>query len=184
MAVFTVVLGVFGAGTARAVDKTLTWEGAFPIIGTQSVKSVVHVDVPAKAAPGQTVSVPFSIDVDAGTAAADGLRLVGVTKLGGKIDAKVNVTASGGKVDPVRVTLDIPETKVPEQGGLTFTANGTVDFTVSAGTPAGPAKSAVDKEAVSHITTDAKDPSLAKFDVNLTLSPPEQDTVLGTTEVG
>lgn len=96
----------------------------------------------------------------------------------------MNVTASGGKVDPVRVTLDIPETKVPEQGGLTFTANGTVDFTVSAGTPAGPAKSAVDKEAVSHITTDAKDPSLAKFDVNLTLSPPEQDTVLGTTEVG
>ncbi|WP_158891146.1 DUF6801 domain-containing protein [Amycolatopsis anabasis] len=180
-AVAMAATGVLGAGTAGAADKALTWKGGFPVIGDQSVKSVIHVDIPAKVSSGQAVSVPFSIDVDAGAGAGDGLRLVGAKKLAGTIKSSVTLTASNGQSVPLKIELPIPDTEVPKEGPLTFAAKGSVDFKVPAGVPAGPAKTAVDAKATSHIVTDSL---LGEFDVNLVLDPPDQDTVLGTTEVG
>ncbi|SDC46191.1 DUF6801 domain-containing protein [Actinokineospora iranica] len=172
---------MFGVGSAAAVDKELTYKGAFPLIGEQTVSTVVHVDIPEKATAGETLSVPFSIDVDAGEATTQGLQLVGAKKLSGGIKASVTLTISDGQSVQVPVELPIPETAVPTEGTLKFTAEGSVDFTVPAGVPAGEATTKVDPEAVTHVVTDS---SLGEFDVNLSLAPPEQDTVLGKTQVG
>ncbi|GAA4524343.1 DUF6801 domain-containing protein [Amycolatopsis samaneae] len=184
LAVAAAVVTVCGAGQAAAADKSLTWKGGFPIIGDQTVKTVVHVDIPAKATIGQPVSVPFSLDVDAGDSTADGLRLVGAKKVGGAIDASVSLKVSSGQAISLKVNLPIPDTEVPASGPLKFTAKGKVDFTVPQGTPAGKATTSVEPKSVTHVTTDASDPSLAKFDVDLALDPPSQDTVLGSTDVG
>ncbi|MFD9888511.1 DUF6801 domain-containing protein [Amycolatopsis sp. NPDC059027] len=182
--VTAVTVGLLGAGTASAADKELTFTGEFPIIGTQSVKTVVHADIPASVQPGDTVDVPFSLDVDAGASAGDGLRLIGATKLSGTITSSVTLTANGGQTVPLSVEVPIPETPVPAQGPLTFKADGTVKFTIPQETPTGEAKTTVDPKAGTHIKTDVQDPSLAEFDVNLQLDPPDQDTLLGTTQVG
>jgi len=180
-ALAALALFLFGSGNALAADKALTFSGEFPLIGKQQVSTVVHVDIPATATPGQTVSVPFSIDVDSGAAAADGLRLVGATKISGSIKAASVVTLSDGQSVSIPVELPIAETPVPATGPLTFTAEGSVDFTVPTGVAAGDATVSVDPAAVSHIVTDS---SLGEFDVNLSLDPTDQDTTLGTTTVG
>ncbi|MFD9894874.1 DUF6801 domain-containing protein [Amycolatopsis sp. NPDC059027] len=184
VAVAAAVVTVCGAGAASAADKPLTWKGGFPIIGDQQVKTVVHVDIPAKATPGQPVSVPFTLDVDTGDGVGDGLRLVGGKKIGGSIDAAVAIKVSDGKSISLKVNLPIPDTQVPPSGPIKFTSQGKVDFTVPQGTPTGKATISVDPKAVTHVTTDVSDPSLAKFDVNLALDPPDQDAVLGSTDVG
>jgi hypothetical protein len=173
-------VAVLSAGPAAAAEKTLTYRGAFPLIGDQQVTVVVHADIPATATAGSPVSVPFSLDVDAGQTAGDGLRLVGATKVSGSITSKVNV-AIGDQSVAIPVELAIPETPVPAEGSLKFTAQGQVDFTVPAGTPAGEATSSVDAAANTHVVTDS---GLGEFDVALALDPPDQDAVLGTTTVG
>ncbi|WP_026361234.1 DUF6801 domain-containing protein [Amycolatopsis nigrescens] len=180
-AVAAVAVGVFGAGMASAADKELTFSGEFPIIGVQSVKTVVHVDIPANVKPGDALDVPFSLDVDAGAAAGDGLRLVGATKVSGDIKSSVTLTVSDGQSVPLSIALPIPETPVPAEGPLVFKAEGAVKFTVPGGVPTGEAKINVDPKAVSHIITDS---DLGEFDVNLALDPPDQDTLLGTTQIG
>lgn len=180
-AVTAVALGVFGAGMAAAADKSLTFKGAFPLIGQQSVHTVVHVNIPAKATPGQALTVPFSIDVDAGKAAGDGLRLVGAKNVAGTIKSSVTLKASDGRTVPLPIELPIPKTAVPPQGALTFAAKGSVRFTVPKGVAAGAAKTSVDATATTHVVTDS---SLGQFDVKLTLDPAGQDTVLGSTQVG
>ena len=178
-AVLAGAVAVAGAGPAAAAEKTLTYKGGFPLIGEQQVSVVVKADIPATATAGTPVSVPFSLDVDAGQAAGDGLRLVGATKVSGAIKSKVNVAIAGQSV-AIPIELPIPETPVPTEGSLKFTAQGQVDFTVPAGTPAGEATSSVDAAAATHVVTDS---SLGEFDVDLTLDPPDQDATLGTTTV-
>ncbi|WP_410674400.1 DUF6801 domain-containing protein [Amycolatopsis sp. cmx-4-68] len=173
-------VAVLSAGPAAAAEKTLTYKGAFPLIGDQTVSVVVKADIPATATAGSPVSVPFSLDVDAGQTAGDGLRLVGATKVSGSITSKVNV-ALGGQSVVIPVELAIPETPVPAEGSLKFTAQGQVDFTVPAGTPAGEATSSVDAAANAHVVTGS---GLGEFDVAMALDPPDQDAVLGTTTVG
>lgn len=172
-------LAIVFAAPAAAAEKTLTYRGGFPLIGDQTVTVVVGADIPATATAGAPISVPFSLDVDAGQAAGDGLRLVGATKLTGTIKSQVNV-AIGGQSVAIPVELPIPETPVPAEGTLKFTARGQVDFTVPAGTPAGEATSSVDAAASTHVVTDS---ALGEFDVALTLDPPDQDATLGTTTV-
>ena len=167
------------AGTAAAVEKNLTYKGGFPIIGDQKVAVVVKAEIPAAAKAGEPVSVPFTLDVDAGQAAGDGLRLVGAKKLSGTISSKVNIALGEQKIS-IPIELPIPDTEVPAEGPLKFTAEGKVDFTIPAGTPAGEATSSVDAAATSHIVTDS---SLGEFDVQLALDPPDQDAVLGKTTV-
>ncbi|WP_026360139.1 DUF6801 domain-containing protein [Amycolatopsis nigrescens] len=178
--IVAILVGLFGGGMANAAEKSLTFKGAFPIIGEQSVTAVVKAEIPATATGGQALSVPFTLDVDAGVAAGDGLRLVGATKISGNIKSSVTIKLASGDTVPLPVELPIPETPVPPEGALTFSASGTVEFTVPAGTPAGTATTSVDPEAVSHVVTDS---DLGEFDVNLALDPPDQDTVLGTTEI-
>ncbi|WP_284747126.1 DUF6801 domain-containing protein [Amycolatopsis sp. RTGN1] len=173
-------VALLSAGPAAAAEKSLTFKGGFPLIGDQQVTVVVKADIPATATAGTPVSVPFSLDVDAGQAAGDGLRLVGATKVSGTIAAKVNV-AIGGQSVAIPIDLPIPETPVPAEGSLKFTAQGQVDFTIPAGTPAGEATSSVDSAATTHVVTDS---GLGEFDVDLTLDPPDQDATLGTTTVG
>jgi hypothetical protein len=172
-------VAVVSAGPAAAAEKTLTFKGGFPLIGDQQVSVVVKADIPATATAGTPVSVPFSLDVDAGQAAGDGLRLVGATKISGDIKSEVNV-AIGGQAVAIPVELPIPETPVPAEGTLKFTARGQVDFTIPAGTPAGDATSSVDPAATTHVVTDS---SLGEFDVELALDPPDQDATLGTTTI-
>jgi hypothetical protein len=95
-------LAIVSAGPAAAAEKTLTYRGGFPLIGDQAVTVVVGADIPATAAAGSTVSVPFSLDVDAGQAAGDGLRLVGATQLSGTIKSQVNVAIGGRSVAMTR----------------------------------------------------------------------------------
>lgn len=178
-ALLAAALAIVSAGPAAAAEKTLTYRGGFPLIGDQTVTVVVKADIPAATTAGSTISVPFSLDVDAGQAAGDGLRLVGATKLSGSIKSQVNV-AIGGQSVAIPVELPIPETPVPAEGSLKFTAAGQVDFTVPAGTPAGEATSSVDAAASTHVVTDS---GLGEFDVALALDPPEQDATLGTTTV-
>lgn len=173
---------LFGVGAASAAAKTLTWKGNFPIIGEQTVTTVVNAEIPATAKPGQTLDVPFSLDVDAGPAAAEGLRLVGATTLSGSISSKVNFTDSAGNTTPVDIKLPIPETPVPQQGPLKFTAKGAATITIPQNAATGPAQSAVAASASTHVETDSD--QLDKFDVQLSLAPPDQDTVLGETKVG
>ncbi|MEU0791712.1 DUF6801 domain-containing protein [Amycolatopsis sp. NPDC005961] len=173
-------VAVLSAGPAAAAEKSLTYRGGFPLIGDQQVTVVVKADIPATATAGTPVSVPFSLDVDAGQAAGDGLRLVGATEISGTIASKVDV-AIGGQSVAIPIELPIPETPVPAEGTLKFTAQGQVDFTVPAGTPAGEATSSVDSAATTHVVTDS---GLGEFDVDLTLDPPDQDATLGTTTVG
>jgi hypothetical protein len=173
-------IAVVSAGPAAAAEKTLTYKGGFPLIGDQTVTVVVKADIPASVTAGSPVSVPFSLDVDAGQAAGDGLRLVGATKVSGTIKSKVNVAIAGQSV-AIPVELPIPGTPVPAEGSLKFTAQGQVDFTVPAGTPPGEATSSVDSAASTHVVTDS---SLGEFDVDLALDPPGQDATLGTTTVG
>ncbi|WP_181776880.1 DUF6801 domain-containing protein [Amycolatopsis pittospori] len=169
------------AGTAAAAEKNLTYKGGFPLIGDQQVAVVVKAEIPATAQAGTPLSVPFSLDVDAGQAAGDGLRLVGATKVSGTISSKVNVALTGGQSVSIPVELPIPDTAVPAEGPLKFTAEGKVEFTIPTGTPAGDATSSVDGAATTHVVTDS---SLGEFDVQLALDPPDQDTVLGKTTVG
>ncbi|MFB9689858.1 DUF6801 domain-containing protein [Amycolatopsis plumensis] len=178
-ALLTAALAIVSAGPAAAAEKSFTYRGGFPLIGDQQVAVVVHADIPATATAGSTISVPFSLDVDAGQTAGDGLRLVGATKLSGTIKSQVNV-AIGSQSVAIPVELPIPETPVPAEGSLKFTALGQVDFTVPAGTPAGEATSSVDSAATTHVVTDS---ALGEFDVALTLDPPDQDATLGTTTV-
>jgi len=178
-ALLAAALAIVSAGPAAAAEKTLTYRGGFPLIGDQTVTVVVKADIPAATTAGSTISVPFSLDVDAGQAAGDGLRLVGATKLSGSIKSQVNV-AIGGQSVAIPVELPIPETPVPAEGALKFTASGQVDFTVPAGTPAGEATSSVDAAASTHVVTDS---GLGEFDVALALDPPDQDATLGTTTV-
>ncbi|MEU8639511.1 DUF6801 domain-containing protein [Amycolatopsis sp. NPDC048633] len=173
-------VAVLSAGPAAAAEKSLTFKGGFPLIGDQQVTVVVNAEIPATATAGEPISVPFSLDVDAGQAAGDGLRLVGATKISGTITSKVNL-AIGGQSVAIPIELPIPETPVPAEGSLKFTAQGQVDFTVPAGTPAGEATSSVDSAATTHVVTDS---GLGEFDVDLALDPPDQDTTLGTTTVG
>ncbi|MFD9890838.1 DUF6801 domain-containing protein [Amycolatopsis sp. NPDC059027] len=175
-----VAAGVLGAGPANAADKEVTWKAGFPIIGDQQVKSVIHTEIPATVKIGETVSVPFTIDADAGDVAADGLRLVGGTKISGAIRGSVVLTVSSGQSLPLAINVPIPETPVPPQGPLKFTASGKVELTIPKGVPTGPAKSAVGPKATSHVVTDS---GLGEFDVDLALDPPTQDTLLGTTTV-
>ncbi|SEF21308.1 hypothetical protein SAMN05421837_101808 [Amycolatopsis pretoriensis] len=178
-ALLACAVAVVSAGPAAAAEKSLTYKGGFPLIGDQQVTVVVKADIPATATAGTPVSVPFSLDVDAGQAAGDGLRLVGATKVSGSIKSQVNV-AIGGQSVAIPIELPIPETPVPAEGSLKFTAQGQVDFTVPAGTPAGEATSSVDAAATTHVVTDS---GLGEFDVALTLDPPDQDATLGTTTV-
>lgn len=180
-AVAAITVGVFGAGMAGAADKPLTYSGEFPIIGAQQVKAVVHVDIPKNVKAGDTVDVPFSVDVDAGAAAGDGLRLVGTKTLSGDIKTAVKLTVSSGQSVPLAIALPIPDTQVPAEGPLTFTAKGGVKFTIPGGVPAGEAKVNVEPTVSSHIKTDS---GLGEFDVPLKLDPPSQDTLIGTTQVG
>lgn len=167
-------------GTAAAAEKNLTYKGGFPLIGDQQVAVVVKAEIPATAQAGSPISVPFTLDVDAGQAAGDGLRLVGATKISGTISSKVNVALTGGQSVSIPVELPIPDTAVPAEGPLKFTADGNVEFTIPTGTPAGEATSSVDGAATTHVVTDS---SLGEFDVQLALDPPDQDTVLGKTTV-
>ena len=74
-ALLACAVAVVSAGPAAAAGKTLTYKGGFPLIGDQQVTVVVKADIPATATAGTPVSVRFSLDVDAGQAAGDGLRL-------------------------------------------------------------------------------------------------------------
>ncbi|OLR94912.1 DUF6801 domain-containing protein [Actinokineospora bangkokensis] len=179
-ALTALALLLFGTGGASAAEKTLTFSGEFPLIGTQQVSTAINVEIPASATPGQTVSTPFSISVDAGASATDGLRLVGTTKISGSIAAAATVTLSDGQSVDIPVELPIAETPVPASGNLTFTAEGSVDFTVPTGVASGAATVSVASSANSHIVTDS---SLGEFDVALTLDE-GQDATLGTTQVG
>ena len=179
IAIAAALLALSTAVPAGAAEKPLTYKGGFPIIGDQKVAVVVKADIPATAHAGSPISVPFTLDVDAGQAAADGLRLVGGTKISGTIKSKVNVKVAGNAV-AIPVELPIPETPVPAQGTLKFTAQGQVNFTVPAGTPAGDATSSVDSAATTHVKTDS---GLGEFDVALSLDPPDQDATLGKTTI-
>lgn len=175
-----VAASVLSAGTAAAADKELTFEGEFPIIGIQTVKVVVHVDIPPNVTLGGPLDVPFTLDVNGGDAAADGLRLVGATKISGEIRAAARITVSNGLSVPLAVRLPIPDTPVPAQGPLTFQAKGGLKFTVPRGVPTGETKVNVEPKATSHIVTDS---DLGEFDLDLVLAPPTQDTRLGTTQI-
>jgi hypothetical protein len=100
------------AGPAAAAEKTLTCKGGFPLIGDQTVSVVVKAEIPATATAGTPVSVPFSLDVDAGQAAGDGLRLVGATKISGSIKSKVNVATSS--VDAAATTHVVTDSSLGE----------------------------------------------------------------------
>lgn len=173
-------LTLLGTSNAFAVDKSLTFSGSFPLIGTQTVTTVTHVNVPASVKRGTTVTVPFSIDVNAGQTAADGLRLVGATQISGNITASVSVKASNNTVYTVPVSLPIGATPVPATGPLTFTASGSVAFALPASAATGTATVSVNPNASSHIVTNS---ALGTFDVALTLSPASQNTTLGTTNI-
>ena len=173
-------LALLGTANASAVDKSLTFSGSFPLIGTQTVATVIHVNVPTSVKRGTTVTVPFSIDVDAGQTAADGLRLVGATQISGTIKASVSVKASNGTVYKVPVSLPIGTTPVPATGPLKFKASGSVAFALPATAATGTASVSVDPTASSRIVTNS---ALGTFDVALTLTPPTQNTLLGNTTI-
>ncbi|MBA8924926.1 hypothetical protein BC739_002125 [Kutzneria viridogrisea] len=185
------VTALLGAGIASAdvpVDKTLTWKGDFPVIGTLSpISTQMLASLPSPVTVGQPGgTVPVTLNVDAPADATNGLELVGAASVEGTVKATVVVTDSAGTTVNVPILLTIPKTATPASGEhLKFTATGNASF--PSPQHAGTATVVLDGASAS-TTLEPKDSSgndtaLGTFTVNLSLDPAGQDTSLGTVQI-
>ena len=189
-------LGVISAlllsGTAFAdvpVDKTLTWNGNFPIIGNlDPITTEIVTTLPSPLTSGSPGSTAFSVHIDAPPLATTGLEEIGAATVQGTADAWIFVTDPNGTKYVVDAALTIPPTPTPADGqDLVFTASGTVRFPGAFDT--GTATVAIDPD---HVTTtldpkqaDGSDTVLGTFNVQLALDAtnPPQDPMLGQVQI-
>jgi len=134
------LLGSAGVATADT-STNLTLDCPFPLIGTQSLQSIVTTNIPATAEINKpTGSFNISAANQIPSDAAVGLGLVGAKTLEGSAAAKSRLVQSSGTL-PLTVPLTIPSTPVPSSGAfevvasgqtpsLTFTAQDTIDIFV------------------------------------------------------
>lgn len=185
----TALLGGGIASADIAVTMDLTAKGTFPVIGElKPIKGHIVTTLPDPVTLGQSVSVPFSMAVDAPPDAGSGMNLIGADTIQGTVDATIILTDSAGTSTTIKVSLVVPSTKTPAEGqDLTFTSAGTVPFLVPTNAAKGPATVKIDPASIS-TTLDPKDSSgndtaLGTFNVPLTLDPAGQNTTLGTVQV-
>jgi hypothetical protein len=187
-----VIAGLLGSGIAAAdvpVDKTLTWNGVFPIIGKlDPITTEIVTTLPSPIVAGTPGSASFSVNITAGPLAGTGLRDVQAATVQGTADAWIYLTDPNGTKTVVDAALTIPSTPTPAAGQpLTFTATGTVRFPGAFDT--GTATVAIDPD---HVTTtldpkkaDGSDTVLHTFTVKLNLdaTTPPQDPTLGQVQI-
>jgi hypothetical protein len=187
-----VVTSLLCSGIAAAdvpVDKTLTWNGVFPIIGKlDPITTEIVTTLPSPIVAGTPGSASFTVDITAPPLAGNGLRAVAATTLQGSADAWIYLTDPNGTKTVVDAQLTIPSTPTPAAGQpLAVAATGTVRFPGAFDT--GTATVAIDTD---HVTTtldpkkaDGSDTVLKTFTVKLTLdaTTPPQDPTLGQVQI-
>lgn len=180
------------SGTAFAdvaVDKTLTWNGNFPIIGNlDPITTEIVTSLPSPLTAGTPGSTTFTVNIDAPPLATTGLQEIGAATVQGTADAWVFVTDPNGTKFVVDAALTVPSTPTPPDGqDLKFTATGAVRF--PGAFDAGTATVAIDTD---HVTTtldpkqaDGSDTVLGTFTVALALdaTTPPQDPTLGQVQI-
>lgn len=189
-------LGVIGtllcSGIAAAdvpVDKKLTWNGVFPIIGRlDPITTEIVTTLPSPIVAGTPGSASFTVNVDAPPLATTGLHDIQAATVQGTADAWIYLTDPNGTKTIVDAQLTIPSTPTPATGqDLKFTASGTLRFPGPFDTGTGTV--AIDPGHV--ITTldpkkaDGSDTVLKTFAVTLNLdsTTPPQDPTLGQVQV-
>ncbi|BBC35362.1 hypothetical protein SGFS_066560 [Streptomyces graminofaciens] len=120
--------GLFGAGSASAdpAPRSLRYTCPFPLIGDQPMTASVvwnasDTHVVGKATPRMPIDTTAKVGADV----TNTLRVVGARTVEGTADVHAVVAAPEGRI-PVKVTLRVPRTAVPESGPLTVPANGTI----------------------------------------------------------
>jgi hypothetical protein len=189
-------LGVIGTllcnGIASAdvpVDKKLTWNGTFPIIGKlDPITTEIVTTLPSPVTAGTPGSAAFTVNIDAPQLAGVGLRDIQAATVQGSADAWIYLTDPNGTKTVVDAQLTIPSTPTPAPGqDLKVTATGTVRFPGAFDT--GTATVAIDP---AHVTTtldpkkaDGSDTVLKTFTVTLNLdsTTPPQDPTLGQVQI-
>ena len=180
------------SGTAAAdvpVDKTLTWNGTFPIIGKlDPITTEIVTTLPSPIVAGTPGATSFAVNIDTPPLATTGLRDIQAATVQGTADAWIYLTDPNGTKTVVDAQLTIPSTPTPAAGqDLKITASGTVRFPGPFDT--GTATVALDP---GHVTTtldpkkaDGSDTVLKTFTVTLNLdsTTPPQDPTLGQVQV-
>ncbi|HEX3785634.1 MAG TPA: DUF6801 domain-containing protein [Pseudonocardiaceae bacterium] len=171
------------------MDKTLTWNGNFPIIGNlDPITTEIVTTLPSPIVAGTPGSARFTVDIDAPPLATTGLEDIGAATLQGTADIWVYVTDPNGTKAVIDAALTIPSTPTPADGqDLRFTATGTARFPGPFDT--GTATVAVDPDQVSTTLdpkqADGSDTVLGTFTVPLGLdsTTPPQDPTLGQVQI-
>lgn len=185
------VTGLLGAGIASAdtpVDKTFSFKGDFPVIGTLTpIKAHFAGNLPSPVTVGKTSKLfPISVDIDAPPDAGTGMNLIGAATVEGTATFVAVLTDSAGKKYTSKVQLTIPKSPTPPDGqDLKFTATGLAIIPVITNT--GAAVVAIDLNSAS-TTLEPKDDkgvdtALGTFTVPLTPDPANQDPTLGTIQI-
>lgn len=171
------------------VDKKLTWNGTFPIIGRlDPITTEIVTTLPSPITAGTPGSASFTVNVDAPPLATTGLRDIQAATVQGTADAWIFLTDPNGTKTIVDAQLTVPSTPTPAAGqDLKFSATGTVRFPGPFDT--GTALVAIDTD---HVTTtldpkkaDGSDTVLKTFTVTLHIdsTTPPQDPTLGQVQV-
>jgi hypothetical protein len=187
-----VITSLLCSGIAAAdvpVDKNLTWNGIFPIIGKlDPITTEIVTTLPSPIVAGTPGSASFTVNIDAPPLAGTGLRDIQAATVQGSADAWIYLTDPNGTKTVVDAQLTIPSTPTPALGqDLKFAATGTVRFPGAFDT--GTATVAIDP---GHVTTtldpkkaDGSDTVLHTFVVTLNLdsTTPPQDPTLGQVDI-
>lgn len=178
------LLGVGVASADVSVDKTIDFNGDFPIIGNlDPIAATTIATLPSPVTVGTaSASFPVTVNIDAPSLATTGLEAIGAATVQGTATVVVDFTDSTGAVTQETLTLTIPSTPTPADGSdLDFTATGT--GTVPAIANAGAVTVSVDQNGNSTTLdpkqSDGTDTALGTFTVDLNVDS-GQDTTLGT----
>ncbi|HWC80322.1 MAG TPA: DUF6801 domain-containing protein [Pseudonocardiaceae bacterium] len=178
---------LLGAGVASAdvsIDKTINFNGDFPIIGNlDPIQTETIATAPSPVTVGtQSADFPVTVKVDAPSLATSGLETVNAATVQGTATIVMDFTDSAGQVHNETVNLTIPSTPTPADGSdLTFVATGTANIPAIAN--AGAVTAAVDQNGNSTTLdpkqSDGTDTVLGTFTVTLNMDS-GQDPTLGT----
>ncbi|WP_181772925.1 DUF6801 domain-containing protein [Amycolatopsis pittospori] len=120
-------VAVHGAAAGTPVDKRLSYTCPFPLIGLQKLDVAIKADFEVPTAPGGTLTTSgLTITVAVPDKAARGLNLVGAATIEGTAAAGVTLVNGDANPLPVRIPLNVAKTDIPQTGGFSPVATGSV----------------------------------------------------------
>ncbi|OLR94006.1 DUF6801 domain-containing protein [Actinokineospora bangkokensis] len=172
---------LLGGGTSSAtpVSLTLNYSCPFPLIGNQTIKTVINTDLPTTIAVGQPTG---TFDIKAITTVPDtatqGLVLVGAATVEGSAKAAATVAAPGITL-PVQVPISVPKSPVPASGAFDLTATGSTPSLTFSNPGTATITIGALNLTLSPKRADGTETGLGTFDSACTLLP-NQNTTLAT----